>query len=308
MICFAAQKGKRFEPQMEHDMNPTRISFEFFPPAGVDAAFRLAETVQALAPMGPEFVSVTYGASGGDQGISQDAITAIQRSSGLDVAGHLTCVGASREAVLAVADAYHDQGVRRIVALRGDAPKGAVRFAPHSQGFENSVELVDALARTGKFDISVGAYPERHPDAADPMADVRWLKRKVDAGANRAITQFFFDAETFLRFRDDCVAAGIHVPVIPGILPIQNWQAAKRFAARCGARVPGALDRGFSRAVRDGREDLYALAHSVALCDRLRAEGVEDLHFYTLNRAPLVLAVLEALGLVPARVGLARVA
>ncbi len=286
----------------------SRFSFEFFPPSGVDSSFRLWECLHALAPTGPEFVSVTYGASGTTQSATQEAVGAIRRSHGFDVAGHLTCVGATREQTLQVAEAYQAAGIRRIVALRGDAPKGEDRFSPQPQGFENSVELVGALARTGKFDISVGAYPERHPDAADPTADVRWLKRKVDAGANRALTQFFFEADTFLRFRDDCVAAGVHVPIVPGILPIQNWEGAKRFAARCGANVPTALDQGFARATRDGREELYALAHCVALCDRLRAEGVEDFHFYTLNRAPLVLQVLEALGLIPEKARLARVA
>lgn len=289
-------------------MTKTRISFEFFPPAGVDAAFRLSESLQALAPMGPDFVSVTYGAGGATQSATLDAIGAIQRSHGLAVAGHLTCVGASRAETLAVAEAYHTAGVRRIVALRGDAPKGDARFRPHPGGFESSVDLVAALAGTEKFDIAVGAYPDRHPDATDPTADVRWLKRKQEAGANRAITQFFFDAETFLRFRDDCVAAGVTMPVIPGILPIQNWDGAKSFAARCGARVPVALDQGFARAIRDGRADLYALAHCVALCDRLRAEGVEDFHFYTLNRAPLVLRVLEALGFARTKPRLAEVA
>lgn len=280
-------------------MAQPRISFEFFPPQSLDASFKLFETVQALAPMGPEFVSVTYGAGGTTRKLTHDAVGAIHRNYGLNVAAHLTCVEASRAETLEIAEAYHQAGVRRIVALRGDAPNGAARFAPHKDGFASSADLVAGLAALGKFDIAVGAYPEQHPDAADPTADVRWLKRKVDAGASRAITQFFFDADTFFRFRDDCVAAGIHVPIIPGILPIQAWAGAKRFAARCGTRVPPRLDEAFATAARDGREDLLALTQCTALCDRLIAGGVEDLHFYTLNRPQLTREVLRALGITP---------
>jgi len=276
-----------------------RISFEFFPPQSLDASFKLFETVQALAPMGPEFVSVTYGAGGTTRKLTHDAVGTIHRNYGLNVAAHLTCVEASKAETLEIAEAYHAAGVRQIVALRGDAPQGAARFAPHKDGFAHSADLVAALAATGKFEIAVGAYPEPHPDAADPTADVRWLKRKVDAGATKAITQFFFDADTFFRFRDDCVAAGIHVPIIPGILPIQSWAGAKRFAARCGTQVPAKLDEAFSTAARDGREELLALAQCTALCDRLIAGGVQDLHFYTLNRPNLTREVVRALGIVP---------
>ncbi len=278
--------------------NP-RISFEFFPPQSLDASFKLFETVQALAPMGPEFVSVTYGAGGTTRKLTHDAVGTIHRNYGLNVAAHLTCVEASKSETLEIAEAYHAAGVRQIVALRGDAPQGAARFAPHKDGFAHSADLVAALAATGKFEIAVGAYPEPHPDAADPTADVRWLKRKVDAGAAKAITQFFFDADTFFRFRDDCVAAGIHVPIIPGILPIQSWAGAKRFAERCGTQVPAKLDEAFTTAARDGREDLLALAQCTALCDRLIAGGVEDLHFYTLNRPNLTREVVRALGVIP---------
>jgi methylenetetrahydrofolate reductase (NADPH) len=284
-----------------------RISYEFFPPQSLDASFKLFEAVQALAPMGPEFVSVTYGAGGTTRKLTHDAVTTLRRSYGLNVAAHLTCVEATRAETLEIAEGYHQAGVRQIVALRGDAPNGMSRFQPHKDGFASSVELVAALAATGKFEIAVGAYPEPHPDAADPTADVRWLKRKVDAGATKAITQFFFDADAFFRFRDDCVAAGIHVPIIPGVLPIQNWDATKRFAARCGARVPARLDEAFTTAARDGREDLLALAQCTALCDRLISGGVEDLHFYTLNRAHLTREVVRALGLGP-QISLEKVA
>ena len=284
-----------------------RISFEFFPPQSLDASFKLFEAVQALAPMGPEFVSVTYGAGGTTRRLTHEAVGTLHRNYGLNVAAHLSCVGASRAETLEIAEGYHQAGVRQIVALRGDAPNGAARFQPHADGFASSVDLVAALAATGKFEIAVGAYPEPHPDAADPTADVRWLKRKVDAGATKAITQFFFDADAFFRFRDHCVAAGIHVPIIPGILPIQSWAGTKRFAARCGARVPARLDEAFATAARDGREALLALAQCTALCDRLMSGGVEDLHFYTLNRPHLVREVARAVGISP-QIALEKVA
>jgi methylenetetrahydrofolate reductase (NADPH) len=276
-----------------------RISFEFFPPKTLDASFRLWETVQALAPMQPEFVSVTYGAGGTTRTLTHEAVTTIGRNYGLKVAAHLTCVDATRADTMAIAESYAAAGVTEIVALRGDAPNGSVRFAPHADGFRNSVDLVDALAKTGKFKIRVGAYPERHPDAPHAQADVEWLKRKVDAGATSAITQFFFEADTFFRFRDACVAAGIDAPIIPGILPVTNWQGAKSFAARCGASVTQRLDEAFSRATREGRAELYALAHCTALCDRLIEGGAGDLHFYTLNRPDLTREVVRALGVAP---------
>lgn len=276
-----------------------RVSFEFFPPQTLDASFRLWETVQALAPMAPDFVSVTYGAGGTTRKLTHDAVGAIHRNYGLNVAAHLTCVDATRAETLEIAESYAAIGVTEIVALRGDAPKGAERFTPHPEGFANTVELVEALAQTGKFKIRVGAYPERHPDAADDKADIRFLKRKLDAGASSAITQFFFEAETFLRFRDACAAEGITAPIIPGILPIQSWEGAKRFAARCGTKVPQRLDEAFVFAARDGREELLALTQCTTLCERLLSEGVEDLHFYTLNRPHLTREVVRALGLVP---------
>lgn len=278
--------------------NP-RISFEFFPPQTLDASFRLWEAVQALAPLQPEFVSVTYGAGGATRKLTHDAVTTISRNYGVKVAAHLTCVDASRQETLDIAAAYADAGVTEIVALRGDAPQGSSRFAPHPQGFSDSAALIEALAAMGKFTLRVGAYPEPHPDSADTLADVRWLKRKIDAGATSAITQFFFSADTFFRFRDLCVKEGITAPVIPGILPIQNWASTKRFAARCGARIPGRLDEAFTMAARDGREDLLALTQCTGLCDRLLQGGVENLHFYTLNRPNLTREVVRALGMTP---------
>ena len=280
-------------------MTRANISFEFFPPQTLEASFRLWETVQALAPMAPNFVSVTYGAGGTTRKLTHDAVGAIHKNYGLNVAAHLTCVDATKAETLEIAAAYAAEGVTEIVALRGDAPKGASRFTPHPDGFADTVELVAALADTGKFRLRVGAYPERHPDAADDKSDVLWLKRKLNAGASSAITQFFFEADTFLRFRDACVAHGITAPIIPGILPIQNWDAAKRFAARCGTKVPQRLDEAFAFAARDGREELLALTQCTTLCDRLLTEGVTDLHFYTLNRPHLTREVVRALGLVP---------
>lgn len=280
-------------------MPAPRISFEFFPPHTLDASFRLWDTVHALRPLQPDHVSVTYGAGGTTRELTHEAVTAIARNTGLRVAAHLTCVEATRAETLAIADAYAEAGVRDIVALRGDAPKGAARFTAHPDGFANSVELVEALAGTGKFRIAVGAYPEPHPEAADSAADVEWLKRKIDAGASRAVTQFFFEAETFLRFRDACVRAGIDVPVVPGILPIISWEGARRFAERCKAHVPPRLEEAFAHAIRDGREELLALTQCTVLCERLIEEGVEDLHFYTLNRPHLTRDVCFALGILP---------
>jgi methylenetetrahydrofolate reductase (NADPH) len=288
-------------------MSIPRVSFEFFPPQTLDASFRLWETVQLLAPLKPNFASVTYGAGGTTRKLTHDAVTTIGKNYGLNVAAHLTCVDATRTETLEIAAAYAEAGVTEIVALRGDAPKGADRFVPHPDGFASSVDLIEALAKTGKFRLRVAAYPETHPDAANAAADVTWLKRKIDAGATSAITQFFFDAETFLRFRDACVKAGITAPIIPGLLPIQSWEGTKRFAARCGTHVPPRLDEAFAMALRDGREDLLALTQCTVLCDRLIQEGAEDLHFYTLNRPHLTRDVCHALGITP-EVALEKVA
>ena len=280
-------------------MAAPRISFEFFPPQTLDASFRLWEAVQMLAPLQPGFVSVTFGAGGATRKLTHDAVTTIGRNYGLNVAAHLTCVDATRAETMDIIDAYAEAGVTEIVALRGDAPKGAERFAPHADGFSSSVDLIGAIAQTGKFKIRVGAYPERHPDSADTLADVRWLKRKVEAGATSAITQFFFEADTFFRFRDLCVKEGVNATIIPGILPIQSWAGATKFAARCGTSVPLRLHEAFVTAARDGREDLLALTQCTTLCTRLIENGVEDLHFYTLNRPHLTREVCRALGVVP---------
>jgi len=288
-------------------MKTPRISFEFFPPKSLEASFRLWDTVQTLAPLSPRFVSVTYGAGGTTRELTREAVSTLHKTTGLNVAAHLTCVDASRNETLAIAQGFAQSGVREIVALRGDPPKGSGGFTPHPDGFANSCELISALADTGNFTIRVGAYPEKHPEAADSRADIDWLKRKIDAGAAEAITQFFFEAETFLRFRDACAAAGITAPIIPGILPIENWQGARKFALACGTTIPRWLDDAFAKAIRDNREDLLATALATELCSDLIAEGVEDLHFYTLNRPDLTRDVCHALGVTP-RVALRDVA
>ena len=284
-----------------------RISFEFFPPQSLEASFRLWDTIQTLAPLGPDFVSVTYGAGGTTRALTRDAAKAIHRRGELKVAAHLTCVGQSRAETLAVADEMAAAGVTEIVALRGDPPKGETRFTPHPEGFASSIELIEALADQGRFTIRVGAYPDPHPEAADMAACVDFLKRKFDAGADEAITQFFFEAETFLRFRDACAAAGIDKPILPGILPIENWAGAERFAKRCGAHIPAWVSDAFEKAGRDGRADLLATAICTELCDDLMSEGVDRLHFYTLNRPELTRDVCYALGVKP-RVALRKVA
>lgn len=280
-------------------MPAPNISFEFFPPKSLEGSFRLWDTVQSLAPLNPRFVSVTYGAGGTTRALTRDAVGTLHRSSGLNVAAHLTCVDASREETLAIAQDFAAAGVTEIVALRGDPPKGSGAFQPHPEGFENSCQLIEALADTGKFAIRVGAYPEKHPEAADQKANINWLKAKIDAGASEAITQFFFEADTFFRFRDACVKAGINAPIIPGILPIENWQNARRFSLACGANVPQWMDDLFDKAIRDDRHDLLATALATELCSKLMDGGVDDLHFYTLNRPELTRDICHALGVTP---------
>jgi methylenetetrahydrofolate reductase (NADPH) len=289
------------------NMSTPTVSFEFFPPQNLEASFRLWETVQTLAPLDPSFVSVTYGAGGTTRDLTRDAVATLHKSSGLNVAAHLTCVNATKEETLAIAADFAKAGVKEIVALRGDAPKGEAKFTPCKDGFENSVELIEALSATGDFKIRVGAYPDRHPEAPSARADIDWLKAKIDAGASEAITQFFFEADTFLRFRDDCVRAGIDALIIPGILPIENWKGTRNFAKRCGTKVPTWLEDAFEKAERDGRSDLLATAICTELCSDLMAEGVDALHFYTLNRPELTRDVCHALGVVP-RVELQNVA
>lgn len=288
-------------------MTKPAVSFEFFPPKSLQGSFRLWDCIRTLAPLGPEWVSVTYGAGGTTRELTREAVAAIGKEFGLRVAGHLTCVDATQEETMAVARGFRKAGVEDIVALRGDPPKGTDGFTPHPGGFADSVDLITALASNG-FNVRVGCYPDGHPEATSPGADIDWLKRKIDAGASEAVSQFFFDPETFLRFRDRCVAAGIDAPIVPGILPIEDFAKVSKFAGSCGAVIPDDLRAAFGVAQRDDRADLLAVAQAVELADRLVEEGCGHLHFYTLNKPELTRDVCTALGLVPAASALSRVA
>jgi methylenetetrahydrofolate reductase (NADPH) len=284
--------------------NPVAVSFEFFPPSDDTAAAQLWECVQRLAPLNPNFVSVTYGADGSTRTRTHECVLRILRETNLVVAPHLTCVGASRAEVLRIAQDYWQQGIRHLVALRGDAPAANVlpdgRYQPHAGGFAYASDLVKGLNDIGRFDLSVAAYPEGHPETGTVDADLENLKRKVDAGAGRAITQFFFDTDVFLRYRDRCTAAGIRAHLVPGILPITRFPQLLRFAKRCGASVPSWLRRRFD-GLDDDPDTRRMIAASVAIeqVQRLRQHGVDEFHFYTLNRAELTYAICHALDLRP---------
>jgi methylenetetrahydrofolate reductase (NADPH) len=265
---------------------------------------QLWEAVLRLAPLQPNFVSVTYGADGSTRTRTHECVLRILRETHLVVAPHLTCVGASRTEVLRIAQEYWQQGVRHLVALRGDAPPAHLssegRYRPHAAGFAYASDLVTGLNGVGKFELSVAAYPEGHPESGSVEADLENLKRKVDAGAGRAITQFFFDTDIFLRYRDRCAAAGIRARLVPGILPITRFPQLLRFAERCGASVPLWLRRRFD-GLDDDPETRRMIAANVAIeqVQRLREHGVQEFHFYTLNRAELTYAICHALGLRP---------
>ncbi len=282
--------------------NHMQVSFEFFPPADAEMEATLWRSVQRLAPLAPGFVSVTYGADGSTRSRTHQLVRRIQRESSLIGAPHLTCVGASRGEILDIARQYRDQGIRHIVALRGDPPKGAARYEPHPDGFAYAADLVAGLKSVADFEISVAAYPEVHPEASSPLFDLDNLKRKLDAGASRAITQFFYDMEAFLRFRDLCAAAGIRAPIVPGILPITRFPQVVRMAGRCGTRIPQWLEERF-RGLDEDPETRRLIAASVAIdqVHTLERHGVRDFHFYTLNRAELTYAICHALGVRPAR-------
>lgn len=277
-----------------------RVSFEFFPPKDTVGEEKLWNALARLAPYTPSFVSVTYGAGGTTRERTSRIVTRIQQDAGLIPAAHLTCVGATREAVDATARGWWGAGIRHIVALRGDAPEGEGRYAAHPGGYANAAELTAGLRRIADFEISVGAYPEVHPDSPTRAADLDNLKRKIDAGATRAITQYFFEAESFLRFRDICAAAGITAPIVPGILPVTNFKTVVRFSKACGTSVPTWMAELF-----DGLDDdpetrqLVAATTASELCLTLMNEGVEDFHFYTLNRPQLTAAICRRLGVRP---------
>jgi methylenetetrahydrofolate reductase (NADPH) len=290
-------------------MNELNVSFEFFPPGDADMEETLWRSVQRLAPLAPRFVSVTYGADGSTRTRTHQLVTRIQRETRLTGAPHLTCVGASRGEILDIAREYRDQGIRHIVALRGDPPKGAARYEPHPDGFAYAADLVAGLKRVADFEISVAAYPEVHPEAPSAQFDLDNLKRKLDAGASRAITQFFYDIGMFLRFRDLCAAAAIRSPIVPGILPITRFPQVLRMASRCGACIPGWLEDRF-HGLDDDPDTRRLIAASVAIeqVQTLERHGVRDFHFYTLNRAELTYAICHALGVRPRAVASGAVA
>ncbi len=277
---------------------PISVSFEFFPPADPAMGATLWQSVQRLAPLAPRFVSVTYGADGSTRERTHDLVSRVQHETQLTSAPHLTCVGAPREEILQIAQRYWAEGIRHIVALRGDPPAGAAAYVPHPQGFAYASDLVAGLRTVADFDISVAAYPETHPEALSAEQDLDNLKRKVDAGATRAITQFFYDNDVYFRFRDRCAAAGISVSIVPGILPITRFPQVTSFAARCGATIPGWLAERFVGLENDP-ETRRLIAANVAIqqVTRLRERGgVSEFHFYTLNRAELTYAICHALG------------
>ncbi|WP_294264644.1 methylenetetrahydrofolate reductase [NAD(P)H] [uncultured Sphingomonas sp.] len=276
------------------------VSFEFFPPKTEKMEAAMWEAVQTLAPLGPRFVSVTYGAGGTTRDRTHATVARIARETSVPAAAHLTCVEARREEVDAVAREYWAAGVRHIVALRGDPPTMGGKFVPHPDGYASAAELVAGLKRLHPFEISVAAYPEAHPEATSASSDIDNLKRKLDAGATRALTQFFFEPETFFRFRDAAAAAGIGAEIVPGILPVSNYAQTQKFAGMCGAAIPDWMGRLFDGLdAHPAARQLVAATIAGELCRRLYAGGVRHFHFYTLNRAELSYAICHMLGLRP---------
>jgi methylenetetrahydrofolate reductase (NADPH) len=273
------------------------VSFEFFPPKSAKMEEQLWDAVTQLKPLGPSFVSVTYGAGGSTRERTHATVARIIGEAQLPAAAHLTCVAASKAEIREVAEQYWEAGVRHIVALRGDAGEPGAPFSPHPEGYASAAELVSGLKEIADFDISVAAYPETHPDAVSPQDDIDNLKRKLDAGATRAISQFFFSPETFFAFRDKCAAAGIEAPILPGILPVTNVAQARKFAAACGAAIPAWMDGLFEGLdEQPAARQLIAATIAAELCRRLYAGGVRDFHFYTLNRPELAYAICHLLG------------
>ena len=274
-----------------------QVSFEFFPPNSAAMETTLWESVKRLSVLHPRFVSVTYGADGSTRERTHNAVQRIHTETSLTAAPHLTCIGASKGEIDDIARRYWDMGIRHIVALRGDPPKDQAHYQPHRNGYAYAADLVEGLMKVADFDISVAAYPEVHPEAGDAQFDLDNLKRKLDAGARRAITQFFFDIELYLRFRDKCAAAGIETNIVPGILPITRFPQLQRFAAVCGTSVPDWLHQRFA-GLDDDAETRQMIAASVAIeqVRLLQMQGVDEFHFYTLNRSELTFAICHALG------------
>jgi methylenetetrahydrofolate reductase (NADPH) len=282
----------------ENGRRDIRISFEFFPPKSEEMEAQLWETVPELAAWQPDFVTVTYGAGGSTKEPTLSAVRRMIDKNRLPTAAHLTCVDASKDEVRAVVEEYRAAGVRRIVALRGDPAAGiGAAYTPHPQGFSDTADLVRMLVDYGDFDVSVSAYPEKHPESPDFAADIATLKRKADAGAARALTQFFFDNDAFEQYIERAQAAGVTMPIVPGIMPIQNLTQLKRFARRCGTTVPGFLDERFEGLDEKPQERAEVAADVAAeQIEDLYRRGIRDIHLYTMNRSPLIGAVLERLG------------
>ncbi|HEY4470803.1 MAG TPA: methylenetetrahydrofolate reductase [Stellaceae bacterium] len=286
------------DPVGDFDGAAPRVSFEFFPPKTPEMETRLWEVIKRLESLAPRFVSVTYGAGGSTRERTHATVRRIRNETALEPAAHLTCVAASCEEIDRVARDYWEAGIRHIVALRGDPPGGlGSDYTPHPGGYAYAADLVAGLRRIADFEISVAAYPETHPAARSSDHDLNNLKAKLDAGASRAITQFFFDVDRYLDFRDRAYAAGIRVPIVPGILPVTNFAQLSRMAAGCGASIPGWMAAHF-----DGLDDdpdtrrLVAASLAAEQCRRLHANGVHEFHFYTLNRADLIVAICHLLG------------
>mgnify|MGYP006411864119 FL=1 len=274
-----------------------KVSFEFFPPATEKAEASLWSCIDRLSPVKPSFVSVTYGAGGTTRERTHETVVKIAKETNLEAAAHLTCVGSHRQEIDDIAKRYWQAGIRHIVALRGDAPEGAGSYQANPDGYAYASDLVSGLKKVADFEISVAAYPESHPESKNPEADLDNLKRKIDAGATRAITQYFFEPETYLRFLERARAAGIHVPIVPGILPVTNITQVKKFSKLSGTTVPDWLTELFD-GLDDDPETRKLIAASVAAeqCRILHASGVNDFHFYTLNRADLTYAICHILG------------
>ncbi|MDJ0910371.1 MAG: methylenetetrahydrofolate reductase [Woeseiaceae bacterium] len=285
---------------MNKTADKVEVSFEFFPPNSEAMNETMWNSIERLAAFDPSFVSVTYGADGSTRERTHDAVERIAKETSLIAAPHLTCVGAERGEIDDIAREYWDMGIRHLVALRGDPPRDADGYTAHPGGYAYASDLVAGLRNIADFDISVAAYPEVHPEAENAIADLDNLRRKLDAGASRAITQFFFDTDVFLRFRDLSAAAGITAPIVPGILPISRFPQLERFARMCGATVPDWLRERFA-GLDDDPETRQMIAASVAIeqVQRLQSEGVNEFHFYTLNRSELTYAICHALGLRP---------
>ena len=286
------------------ELPPPKLSFEFFPPKTEALENQLWGCIRRLEPLVPRFVSVTYGAGGSTQARTHATVSRLVRETSLTPAAHLTCVGASRAEVDEVARGYWDAGVRHIVALRGDAPAGQAEYQPHPGGYAYAADLVAGLQAVAPFEISVAAYPEGHPAAVSLDADLDNLKRKIDAGATRAITQYFFDTTVYLRFLDRCASAGIAVPIVPGIMPVTNFTQAARFSAMCGASVPAWMGRLYEGLDEDA--ETRRMVSAVVAAEQVRllqANGIDEFHFYTLNRPDLVYAIAHILGVRPRLAG-----